>query len=156
MMGARRVQGWSASALLAAAGAFSVSAALPGCSDDPSCSEAKALSRTTSSGSFSHALATDSVRLIAVGDTGEGNLAQAMVGRVMNDKCAAVGGCDAVIMPGDNFYDDGVHDTDDLQFFSKFEEPYALPHLEIPFYVVLGNHDVHALQRALEHARALV
>jgi hypothetical protein len=88
------------------------------------------------------ATASDSVRLVVVGDVGEGNLAQSLVARTMSDKCRAVGGCNAVIMTGDNFYEDGVGDTADIQFFAKFEEPYNLPGLDIPFYVVLGNHDV--------------
>jgi len=82
------------------------------------------------------------VRLIAVGDVGGGNISQLLVARAMNAKCAAVGGCDAVIMTGDNFYSDGVSGTDDAEWARKFEQPYALPSLDIPFYVVLGNHDV--------------
>jgi hypothetical protein len=150
MDGESRVRGVSAVTLIAATSALAASAALSACSDDATCSEAKAMSSSAAIGGW-QPLAPDSLRLIAVGDTGEGNLAQALVARMMDQKCAAVGGCDAVIMTGDNFYEDGVEDLTDEQFSTKFEEPYALPHLEndrtgaaLPFYVVLGNHDLHS------------
>ena len=82
------------------------------------------------------------VRIIAIGDTGEGNLAQNQVADRMSEKCIQVGGCDAVIMNGDNFYDHGVADTGDAQWGPKFEQPYDRPGLNgLPFYAVLGNHD---------------
>ncbi|XYH94087.1 metallophosphoesterase [Sorangium sp. So ce1128] len=82
------------------------------------------------------------VRIIAVGDTGEGNLAQNQVADRMSEKCVQVGGCHAVIMNGDNFYDHGVVDTSDAQWGPKFEQPYDRPGLNgLPFYAVLGNHD---------------
>lgn len=82
------------------------------------------------------------VRIIAVGDTGEGNQAQNEVGDRMSEKCLAVGGCQAIMMNGDNFYDSGVASTDDEQWGPKFEQPYDRPGLNgLPFYVVLGNHD---------------
>jgi hypothetical protein len=40
---------------------------------------------------------------------------------------------------GDNFYDGGVDGVEDDQFNTKFEMPYQ--NLDLPFYVVLGNHD---------------
>ena len=148
MNGAARVRGVSAATLIAAAAGLVASTALSACSDDTACSEAKALSSSTALAA-SAPLAPDSLRLIAVGDTGEGNLAQALVARMMDEKCGAAGGCDAVIMTGDNFYEDGVEALTDVQFLTKFEEPYALPHLandrngaDLPFYVVLGNHDL--------------
>ncbi|WP_437996054.1 metallophosphoesterase [Sorangium sp. So ce185] len=82
------------------------------------------------------------VRIIAIGDTGEGNLAQNQVADRMSEKCLAVGGCHAVMMNGDNFYDHGVLDTGDAQWGPKFEQPYDRPGLNgLPFYAVLGNHD---------------
>jgi hypothetical protein len=60
----------------------------------------------------------------------------------MSEKCMMVGGCDAVMMNGDNFYDNGVSSVDDPQWGPKFEQPYDRPGLNgVPFYVVLGNHD---------------
>ena len=82
------------------------------------------------------------VRLLAIGDTGEGNEAQHAVGDRMNEKCQQVGGCDAVLVNGDNFYDNGVESVSDPQWLDKFEEPYDRANLNgVPFYVVLGNHD---------------
>lgn len=82
------------------------------------------------------------VKLLVLGDTGEGNDAQNQVARAMDAKCEAVGGCTAVLLLGDNFYDDGVASVDDPQWGPKFEEPYDLPNLNgLKFYATLGNHD---------------
>ena len=48
-------------------------------------------------------------------------------------------GCDFALYLGDNLYEVGPFGIDDVQFVTKFEEPYAA--LPFPFYVVLGNHD---------------
>jgi hypothetical protein len=78
-----------------------------------------------------------------MGDGGEGNEAQYAVGEAVRDVCAAKtdshSGCDFVLYLGDNFYNGGVDGIDDSQFATKFEDPYAV--LDLPFYVVLGNHD---------------
>jgi tartrate-resistant acid phosphatase type 5 len=82
------------------------------------------------------------VRILSIGDTGEGNEAQNLVADQMSAKCLLVGGCDAVTVNGDNFYDQGVQSVDDPQWGPKFEQPYDRPGLNgLPFYVVLGNHD---------------
>ncbi|MCB9659350.1 MAG: metallophosphoesterase [Polyangiales bacterium] len=78
------------------------------------------------------------VRFVALGDGGEGNDAQYQVGHAMAERCCELG-CDLALYLGDNFYDDGVSSLEDMQFDTKFEMPYA--ELDIPFYVVLGNHD---------------
>ena len=110
------------------------------CSQAPVCSETAALGRAPSA--VSQSAPAGAVRLVVVGDVGEGNTAQLLVARAMAAKCTAVGGCDAILMTGDNFYQSGVSDVEDEQWLSKFEEPYGLPSLDIPFYAVLGNHDV--------------
>jgi len=82
------------------------------------------------------------VRLLAIGDTGEGNAGQNAVADRMSEKCIAIGGCDAVLVNGDNFYDNGVENVDDPLWKVAFEDPYTRPGLEgVPFYAVLGNHD---------------
>jgi len=78
------------------------------------------------------------VRFIALGDQGEGNDDQYAVGEAAAKICLEKG-CDFGLLLGDNFYDVGVSSADDPQFATKFEAPYAK--LDIPFYVVLGNHD---------------
>ncbi|MEC7983612.1 MAG: metallophosphoesterase, partial [Myxococcota bacterium] len=83
------------------------------------------------------------VRFVAMGDGGEGNTAQYDNGQAVADVCAAKeddrAGCEFVLYLGDNFYDAGVESVHDNQFDLKFEFPYEP--LDIPFYVVLGNHD---------------
>ncbi|MCB9742825.1 MAG: metallophosphoesterase [Alphaproteobacteria bacterium] len=78
------------------------------------------------------------VRFVAMGDGGEGNSDQYTNAAAVASVCAARG-CDFVLYLGDNFYDDGVNSADDEQFQSKFELPYA--DVDLPFMVVLGNHD---------------
>lgn len=80
----------------------------------------------------------DAVRFIVWGDTGTGDDAQRKVARSALRVCEARG-CDFVLQTGDNVYDSGVESPDDPQFDEKFEEPYA--DFDIPFYLVLGNHD---------------
>src|SRR5687767_4349298 len=78
------------------------------------------------------------VRFVAFGDTGEGNEAQHMVANAAEVVCAELG-CDFAMLLGDNFYDVGVTAVDDPQFATKFENVYN--GLDMPFYIVLGNHD---------------
>src|SRR5688500_6181422 len=105
MNGEARVRGVSAATLIGAAAVLVASTALSACSDEAVGRGAREMSGRAAIVA-SEPLAPDSLRLIAIGDTGEGNLAQALVGRMMNEKCGAVGGCDAVIMTGDNFDED--------------------------------------------------
>ena len=78
------------------------------------------------------------VRFIAVGDTGTGEDGQYKVAAAMQALCEQKG-CDFALGLGDNVYESGVDDVDDLQFVTKFEQPYAA--LNMPFYMTLGNHD---------------
>lgn len=78
------------------------------------------------------------VRFVAIGDTGKGNDGQRAVAAAIVQKCAAAG-CDFAVLLGDNIYDSGASSPDDPQFQTKFEQPYAA--VNMPFYVVLGNHD---------------
>lgn len=78
------------------------------------------------------------VRFVAMGDTGEGNATQKQVGDAIAALCAQKG-CDFVQLLGDNFYDNGVGSVTDAQWQSKFEIPYQ--NVNLPFWVVLGNHD---------------
>ncbi|UTW47413.1 metallophosphoesterase [Bacterioplanoides sp. SCSIO 12839] len=78
------------------------------------------------------------VRFIAIGDMGTGEDGQYKVADVMEKVCAERG-CDFAIGLGDNIYESGADSTDDIQFETKFEDPYAK--LDFPFYMALGNHD---------------
>ena len=81
---------------------------------------------------------TESLRFLALGDSGEGNENQYAVAAAAEAVCSERG-CDLALLLGDNFYDVGVTSVDDPQFADKFELAYA--GLDMPFYVVLGNHD---------------
>merc|ERR1719500_840816 len=51
---------------------------------------------------------------------------------------------DAILLLGDNFYDDGVINSDDARFEQTYLEVFKGEFLkETPFYVVAGNHDYH-------------
>ena len=78
------------------------------------------------------------VRFIAIGDMGTGADGQYRVAAAIESVCAERG-CDFALGLGDNVYESGVDDVDDLQFVTKFEEPYK--NLRFPFYMTLGNHD---------------
>jgi predicted MPP superfamily phosphohydrolase len=82
------------------------------------------------------------VRFVAFGDAGEGNEAQQSVANAAEVVCQDRG-CDFALMLGDNFYDEGVTSVTDQQFIDKFETIYE--GLDMPFYVVLGNHDYGSL-----------
>lgn len=46
-----------------------------------------------------------------------------------------------VVSLGDNFYDYGVASTDDRHWKESFEDVYVAPSLQVPWNVILGNHD---------------
>jgi len=88
------------------------------------------------------------VRFIVIGDSGSGSAGQYAVGQAIADVCdgkdefigdMAFAGCDLVVGLGDNIYESGVTSVDDPQFAEKFEKPFEP--VQLPFYMVLGNHD---------------
>ncbi|MED5390014.1 MAG: metallophosphoesterase, partial [Pseudomonadota bacterium] len=88
------------------------------------------------------------LRFIVIGDSGSGSAGQYAVGeaiaKVCDEKDEFVGdlafpGCDLVVGLGDNIYESGVTSVDDPQFAEKFEKPFEP--VQLPFYMVLGNHD---------------
>ncbi len=78
------------------------------------------------------------IKFVAIGDTGKGNDGQYQVASAIKNHCA-LAGCDFVLLLGDNIYNTGVESVDDEQFQTKFELPYQ--DINLPFFVVLGNHD---------------
>lgn len=91
---------------------------------------------------------TAALRFIVIGDSGSGSAGQYAVGeaiaRVCQEKDEFIGdiafpGCDLVVGLGDNIYESGVTSVDDPQFAEKFEKPFEP--VQLPFYMVLGNHD---------------
>lgn len=132
----------SAAASGAGGGSSTASGAGGGSGGGASASSGASSSSAASGSSGSGGAPPMTVRIIAIGDTGEGNEDQHLVADRMSEKCQSVGGCHAVMMNGDNFYDHGVESTSDPQWGPKFEQPYDRPGLNgLPFYVVLGNHD---------------
>lgn len=47
----------------------------------------------------------------------------------------------AVVTLGDNFYETGPASAEDRIFREAFESVYAAPALQVPFWVILGNHE---------------
>lgn len=91
------------------------------------------------------AMTADEVGILFLGDAGNGDEAQYAVARAMEAWCTDHR-CDVVAYLGDNFYPVGVRSTDDPQWQTKFEQPYA--NLRLPFRPVLGNHDYYGHQQA--------
>lgn len=81
--------------------------------------------------------ASDEIDFAFFGDSGSGDKYQRQVAGALRTYCE--GKCQFVLLLGDNFYEKGVKNVWDPQWRTKFELPYGP--LEIPFFVVLGNHD---------------
>jgi tartrate-resistant acid phosphatase type 5 len=58
-------------------------------------------------------------------------------------KAAQDTGAQFVISVGDNFYEDGVRSVRDSHWRASFENVYRQAPLQIPWHVILGNHDYH-------------
>jgi acid phosphatase len=56
-------------------------------------------------------------------------------------RSAAEFGAPFVVSLGDNFYDYGVSSTRDPQWKESFEDVYVAPSLQVPWNLILGNHD---------------
>jgi len=81
------------------------------------------------------------LNFLLVGDWGRnGEKDQRDVAAQMGSAAAAM---DAkfIISVGDNFYEKGVTGIDDAQWQSSFEKVYTAASLQVPWHVILGNHD---------------
>ena len=58
-------------------------------------------------------------------------------------KASKDNGAKFIISVGDTFYENGVQSADDPHWQKSFEEVYRDPALQIPWQVILGNHDYH-------------
>jgi acid phosphatase len=96
----------------------------------------------------------DSLNFLVLGDWGrEGQKEQRDVAEQMGRAGAAMG-AQFVISVGDNFYEHGVKSVDDPQWQSSFEKIYTAPSLQVPWHVVLGNHDYHGeCQAQVEYSK---
>jgi hypothetical protein len=124
--------------------AFLISAmALTACGGSSGSSVASNVDDTDSEDSSSNEVPqsgseTQAVRMILIGDSGNPGDGAYAVGRAIARVCE-VRGCDLVLGLGDNIYESGVDSVLDPQFEEKFEIPFEP--VELPFYMVLGNHD---------------
>lgn len=80
------------------------------------------------------------LEFMAVGDTGNGKKGQRIVAHSMREY-AIQNSVEFVLYLGDNFYDNGVSSVNDPKFQTHFEQIYDNIVLNMPFYVVVGNHD---------------
>ena len=106
------------------------------------------LTSTATIGGTSAQAATEGLNFLAIGDWGRrGQFHQREVGLAM-EQAAAELGSRFVLSVGDNFYPDGVASVTDTHWRESFEDIYAGPHLQTPWYVALGNHDYHGEPQA--------
>ena len=83
----------------------------------------------------------DALTFAIIGDWGrQGRPDQKQVADQMALACEKAG-ARFVIAVGDNFYERGVTSLDDDHWQKSFEQVYAAPSLQVPWYVILGNHD---------------
>lgn len=82
------------------------------------------------------------LQFIVIGDWGmQGSRQQHQVAAQM-ERLAAREAIDFIISTGDNFYPSGVKSSVDPLWKTTFEDVYSGPYLkQIPWYIVLGNHD---------------
>jgi len=79
-----------------------------------------------------------SVSFIAMGDFGTGSSGQYKVAQAIESHCQN-NACDFVLGMGDNMYNTKVGNPYHKSFETNFEKPYE--NLDMPFYMVIGNHD---------------
>jgi 3',5'-cyclic AMP phosphodiesterase CpdA len=78
------------------------------------------------------------VSFVTFGDWGVADDNQRGVAAAIGNYCNQFP-CDFVLTLGDNFYNDGIDSTTDLQWQTKYKDIYGS--LNLPFYPSLGNHD---------------
>jgi acid phosphatase len=98
--------------------------------------------------------AEPALTFLAVGDWGrEGQFHQKEVADRMGETATEVA-ARFIVSVGDNFYEDGVAGLDDPAWQASFEDVYTAPSLQVPWYVILGNHDYHGDSQAqLDYAK---
>lgn len=87
------------------------------------------------------------VRFAVLGDSGTGTPEQHAVGEVLHQHCAATGGCDFILVTGDNIYRSGAWSLEGPEAeraLSAFEKQFEAPYRAFgrtDFWLVAGNHD---------------
>lgn len=84
---------------------------------------------------------TGALNFAVIGDWGrQGHEGQTEVAAQMARACKDFS-ASFVISLGDNFYENGVSSVDDSHWQESFEKVYSADSLQVPWYVILGNHD---------------
>jgi tartrate-resistant acid phosphatase type 5 len=106
-------------------------------------SEAAVASRFLPVNLLAESLSPNALNFVVIGDWGRrGEEDQQEVSTQMGRTAHDIG-AHFVISVGDNFYEDGVASVNDVQWHESFEDVYTAPSLQVPWYVILGNHDYH-------------
>jgi tartrate-resistant acid phosphatase type 5 len=93
---------------------------------------------------FARSTSSNALNFLVLGDWGrQGELDQREVAAQMGIAAQNLS-ARFIISVGDNFYEDGVASTTDGHWKKSFEEVYTAPSLQVPWNVILGNHDYHA------------
>lgn len=82
------------------------------------------------------------LNFISLGDWGLVNDDQAKVAIAVSD-WATKSKITFLLSLGDNFYEDGVASDTDPQWQTTYQNVFAVPALQVPWYAILGNHDRH-------------
>jgi tartrate-resistant acid phosphatase type 5 len=117
-------------------------------------SQAAVASRFLPVNLFARGADANALNFLVIGDWGrQGELDQREVAAQMS---IVAQNMDArfVISVGDNFYEDGVTSVDDDHWHRSFEDVYIDRSLQVPWNVIMGNHDYHINPQAqLEYAK---
>lgn len=88
------------------------------------------------------------ITFVALGDWGRrGRRAQRQVAQALGEAAKTMTSR-FVLSAGDNFYPAGVRSVEDPHWRESFEDIYAAPALQTPWYAALGNHDYRGVAQA--------
>lgn len=106
-------------------------------------SQAAVASRLMPVNLFARDGALETLNFLVFGDWGrQGELDQREVAGQMGIAAKNIG-ARFVVAVGDNFYENGVTSVTDDHWQKSFEDVYTAPSLQVPWNVILGNHDYH-------------
>jgi acid phosphatase len=83
----------------------------------------------------------DGLNWIIFGDWGRNGEADQTEVATQMERAAQDLGAKFIVSVGDNFYENGVVSMNDPHWQSSFEQVYDAPSLQVPWPVILGNHD---------------